>query len=163
MNITLTYSRIDSKEQEVVELNPQEYFDPLEKGENYWDDGVERKFLLEEYLPIDKVQVKWFRITLEHDEMKRIYTCQLLDSDRSTSTHSIDEFGNEEIITQSKIADETWHTVRTQKPLGGQWSTYMDNISSDKMVEGKYANENLITNWTFDETIEFSHAEKKDR
>jgi len=114
------------------------------------------------YLPIDESEVKWFRITQEYNGMKRTDTCQLLGHDCSMSIHTIDEFGNEEITNQSKIAPKTWHTIRTIKPYNGQWSTYMDNIGSDEMVEGKYRNENLITNWSFDETKEFSSIDGKD-
>ena len=162
MKIALTYQRIDEAKPTTIGFAPEDYFDPLEAGETYWEHGVEKNLLLEEYLPIEKGLVKWFIVTHEFRGLSRVTRCQLLGEDLSMSTHTIDEHGNEEIITQSMIAPETWHTVRTLKPHDGFWSTYMDNIGSDKKVDGVYRNDNLITSWSFDETKAFCNVSAKD-
>jgi len=161
MNISISYLCFGENEPETIHFSPENYFDPLEPGENYWEHGIEVHQLAENYLPVEISKVKWFIITKRLNDKKRVSRYQLLNGTDSMSIHTIDEEDNEEIITASKIAPETWHTVRIIKPHNGCWSTYMDNIGSDIEVEGKFRNENLIKNWTYEEMKEFSHVQTK--
>ena len=146
----------------MISLSPEEYFDPLGPGENYWDHGVETNLVKDEYVPVGSEKVKWFIIIEKQYEDKRTFRCQNFDGGSSRSTHTVDENGNEEIITQSLVAPETWHSIRTRKPHDGHWATYMDNISSEIDVDGIYRNDNLMKNWSFEEAKEFSYVESKD-
>jgi len=49
MKITFTYQLVGSCRQHQLEIDPHDYFDPIEDGENYWDHGIEKKIILHEY------------------------------------------------------------------------------------------------------------------
>jgi hypothetical protein len=153
MKITITILRIGHDEPENFIVEPEDYFDPIEPGESYWDCGVESILPKEDGLPVDKSKVKWFIITESNGDRVRRFRYQLLGE--SQSIHVKDEFGNEEIITQSKVSTDTRHTVRSMKPFDGEWTTYMDNVSFEN--EDHHHSENLITSWDFKEAKAFSY------
>jgi len=159
MKISIEYLTVGDKSKKSIQLSPEEFFDALDAGENYWEDGVEKYIFPHEHLSIPVPTLKWIEVTKRQGNLVRTYRCQYLDGDKSMTQHTVSENGDEEIITSSLIAENTYHTTRLIKSSDGVWSTYVDSIDSDVEVGGKYDSKNLIKSWLFDELKEFSNVQ----
>lgn len=156
IKIKISYVTFQNSEVKDIYLKPEEYFDSLEEGENYWDDGIDKFIFPHEYLNISVSSLKWLTIIVSKGKEKRISRCQYLDGDNVTMNHSVDENGEEEIILSAKISEQSYHTTRILKPKSKSWAVYVDSIDSDVQIEGKYNSINLCKNWSFEELKSFS-------
>lgn len=161
MKIHFTYLKIDEIDAHFFELSPNEYFDPLEENESYWDHGIEKYPFSHEYLSIPPEKLKWLIVTVSENDLNKVYRCQFLDGDKNMMQHTVDEYNNEEIILSVKIAWGKWHTTRLIKPAGESWAVYVDTIDSDDKINEKYYSYKLIKNWDFEELKAFSNKHPK--
>ena len=162
MKITFTYQVAGESQTRTKQLGPDDYYDPINPRENYWDDGIEKFIFPHEYIETPVEQLKWLTVLVAAGNKSRISRCQYLDGDKVSMHHSIDENGEEEIILSAQLPDKSWHTTRILKPPLGSWAAYVDSIDSDVVVEGKYPSKNLCEKWTFDELKGFSGIYPKD-
>lgn len=110
MKITFTYQLIGCCQQHQLEIDPHDYFDPIEDGENYWDHGIEKKIFPHEYLDellyINPDQIKWIVVRESRGNQTRISRVQYLDGDCATMQHVIDENKEEKIILGALVDSE---------------------------------------------------------
>lgn len=156
MKITITYQVEGEKEPRRIDLDPIDYFDPIDSKENYWDDGVEKFIFPHEYVETPVIQLKWLTVRVALRNKTRISRCQYIDGDNAMMHHTIDEDGGEEIIISTHLQDQSWHTTRILKPPARSWAIYVDSIDPDVPVEGKYHSNNLCKKWSFAELKGFA-------
>ena len=142
----------------MVEMAPEEYFDPLGEGESFWNDGIEKYVFPHEYVNVPVEDLKWLTVCVSELGSRRVDRCQYLNGADVMMQHSIDENEDEELILSTKISDQDYHTTRIRKPSSKSWAVYYDRIDSDVMEGGKYATKELVTNWTSDEIKAFSEV-----
>ncbi|MHC4117742.1 MAG: hypothetical protein ACYSWO_09575 [Planctomycetota bacterium] len=155
MNISVEYQLIGCSRQYRFNIAPEDYFDPIEKGENYWDHGVDKKFFLHEYLNIDPDQVKWIVACESRGTQRRIRRVQYLDGDRATMEHVVDEHGEERIILGAFVDCEESHIIHLLKKPGRAWSVVHNSLGSEAITDGEYESKDLCKQWTYEELEEF--------
>ncbi|NTW16608.1 MAG: hypothetical protein HGA41_04005 [Syntrophaceae bacterium] len=72
---------------------------------------------------------------------------QLIDGLKSLMTHSVESDGSEEIIHQTEISPQCWHTIRTLKQAGKSWAVVMNNVTNDQPGQ-PVGNHNFCGNWS---------------
>ena len=136
-------------------LPPEEYFDPLEPGENYEADGVPRYNHTWQNLDVPLSCLKW---TLERRSGTTDDTSirtQYMDDGRSWMTHRSDPDGYEEIIHSTQIDDCRCHILRTCRTAGGGWVVHLNSVIEDQ-DDGSQREEQLDHPWSFDEAMRYS-------
>ena len=154
MKIEIQYLLLGSDKPSYLAPKPEDYFDPVEHDENFWDDGVEKNIFPHEHIGIEPSKLKWLIIRQKNGSNTRITRNQYLDGDDSMMTHTKDEFGAEEIIYSRKIGD-AYEIVRILKPTDQSWSVTYNVIASDVKTDDIYPTDNLTKNWSFDELKDF--------
>lgn len=152
MEITITYCLLAETVSREMKLTPEQYYDPLEAGENYWDDGIERCVFPYRYLDFEPEEIKWVIARVSHEERVRYWRVQHLNGDKAMMQHVVDENAEEEIILSTLLPNGDWHSARILKPQGACWAVTRLAIDKDESGESK----NLVANWSFDELKAFS-------
>ncbi len=62
MLIVITYQTSNNQEPFVIEMAPEEYFDPLGEGESFWNDGIEKYVFPHEYVDVPVEDLKWLTV-----------------------------------------------------------------------------------------------------
>jgi hypothetical protein len=156
MNILVEYQLVGCSRRHRLKISPQDYFDPIEEGQNYWDHGIEKKIFLHEYLKVDPDQIKWIVAHESKGSQKRIRRAQYLDGDNVTMEHIVDENKEEQINLGARLPDsEEWHVIRMVKRPGKAWSVIFNEIGSDIPIDGEFESTDLCKQWTYEELEEF--------
>jgi len=156
MNISIEYLLIGCSKRRRLNISPQDYFDPIEEGENYWDHGFEKNLFLHEYLNVDPDQIKWIVECQSKGSQKRIRRAQYLDGDCVTMEHIVDENKEEQINLGAFLVDsEEWHVIRLLKKPGKAWSVVLNILGSDVPIDGEFESTDLCKQWTYEELEEF--------
>lgn len=155
MKITFTYQLVGSCEQHRLEIDPHDYFDPIEDDENYWDHGINKKLFLHEYLDINPGQIKWIVARLSKGNQTRIRRAQYLDGERVTMEHIINENREERIILGALVDSKRGHNIHLLKKHGRAWSVVYNSLDSDEVIDGKFESTDLCKQWTYEELEDF--------
>lgn len=132
-----------------IDLNPEEYFDPLEPGETYSGNGVERFTHAYQYTRHSPDELKW-TVLEGAPEPGSIIRTQFLDGRRSMMTHRSDANGYEEIIHSTELGGASILIIRTIKLSGQAWSVAMSNYSvNDSIGEDRHVG------WSSEERVAF--------
>jgi hypothetical protein len=132
-----------------IELSPDDYFDPLDPGENYEANGIPRWDHAYQYTGHTADEVKW--TVLENGPKKgSIVRTQFLDGRRSMMTHRADADGYEAIIHFTAIGEAGLLIVRTVKQPGQAWAVVMSNYSINHSI-----GESKQVGWSFEEMQAF--------
>ena len=156
MEIRLMYQLADDGEPRELAIAPEDYFDPIENNDSYWDDAVERCLFLHDYLDTDPARLRWIVARLSDSGRVRLRRALYLDGCDVTMEHLVEEDGDEEIILGTLLPDGDWHIVRVRRPRDGAWTVTMNSLAGDEPVNGKYPSRDLCKNWSFEELIAFS-------
>src|SRR5688572_19076776 len=122
MDIRIRYQRRDEATPRVLELSPEEYFDPLNPGETLSVRSV--PWLLDTYQdPSHRVE-ELGRTVLEITDGAAFWRVQTqsIDRMRSLMHQSQQSDGSEEIIHQTELGPLCWHIIRTLKEAGKTWT-----------------------------------------
>ena len=155
MEVSLTYQLHDHGEPQKLELSPADFFDPLEAGESFWDDAVERHLLLHEYLGVEPARVKWMVARVSDGGRTRLTRAQYLDGDNVLMQHTVDEHQGEEIILSTRLPTGESHTIRVLKPGDASWSVTANMLIHDASVDDQPSITDLCRGWTFEERKTF--------
>lgn len=158
MKIQLTYQLAAGGDPIRSDVTPEEFFDPLDHGETYWDNGVQRYVFLHEHLGIEPEKLKWVVARLTAGEGIRIQRAQYLDGDNVTLQHTVDEDQEEELIVSTALPDDQWNVVRLLKSPGDTWKMTLNDLVRDP-AEGMPSGSDLCKGWTFEERKAFSFPE----
>src|SRR4051794_15335724 len=141
MDIRIRYQRRDEATPRVLELLPQDYFDPLDPGETLSVRSVPRLLDTYEYTPHRAEELRWTVVEITDGAAFWRVRTQLLDGMRSLMHHSQESDGSEEIIHQTELGPNCWHTTRTLKQPGKAWTVVMNSLRVERpthFAESRY-------------------------
>lgn len=156
MKIHIEFLRHDETLPRVLELSPEEYFDPLDEGEELSVNSVPKHLEEFTYTGFGAEDLRWAVLDISDGTVFKRIRSQFLDGLKSLMTHSLDSEGREEIIHQTEISPYCWHTVRTLREPGNSWAVVMNNIIKDH-PDQPYENLNFCGEWTFDQMKAFGN------
>jgi len=130
--IRIRYLRRDETSPRVLELTPNEYFDPLDPGETLSVRSVEKHWNAHAYTPHTPDELRWTILEItEGSTFWRVRT-QLLDGMRSLMHHSQEADGSEEIIHSTELGPGCWHSIRTLRLPGKAWAVVMNSLTVEQ-------------------------------
>lgn len=153
-NVTIQYQTHDGEVPIVLQLEPSQYYDPLDDvADTYESDGVPKFTSPDQYVPVDIDDLKYVLIVEPDTTGCRETRVQYLDGLQSHCIHSIWADGTEELIHSTDISPNMYHIIRTQKDRNGFWSVVMNvyghNFDEVPAVDhlGRYNWEQLRDFW----------------
>lgn len=158
MDITITYCLVGETESRELKLTPEQYYDPLEQGENYWDDGIERCAFPHGYLDLEPEAMKWVYARVSNGDRCRLSRVQFLNGEKVIIQHEVRENEEEEIILSTLLPNGEYHCARILKPQGGSWTVVRLALDRDDVDinSGNMGSTNLIVGRRFEELKLFS-------
>lgn len=154
MQIQIRYQHRDRPSSEVINLSPDEYFDPIDEGEFLSVRSMARFQEGYRYTPFRPNELKWIILEItDGAEFWKIRT-QYLDGERSLMHHSQSSDGSEEIIHQIWFSIERYQTIRTQKEPGKQWTVVMNHLGVEA-PNGLASEQDYLGRWSWDELLAF--------
>jgi hypothetical protein len=154
MEIKITYFLKKEQETRTINLSPEEYFDPLEPGETFEENGVPTYQYTFDYIGCSANELKWSIEKISSSKGTRILRSQYLDGDRSMMEHIIDPDGSEEIIHSNQIEKDKWHIIRTYKSSNGSWSVIRNGLI-DETSKAKQMSTEYEGDWSYEELKNF--------
>lgn len=131
IQVKITYKRRHDDEPYRLELRPEEYFDPLEPGENYREDGIPKYFNTWEYLDLPLNELEWTIEEIRGTTEDRIIRTEFLKDSLNWMSHRKDQSGFEEIIHNTEIASNVSHIIRTHRDDEGFWTVNINVVHYD--------------------------------
>ncbi len=131
IQIKLMYKKRDDNIPVSIQLEPEAYFDRLESGENYQEDGVPKYNDAWEYLDVPVSELEWIMEEISGTTEDGIIRTELLKDGVNWMTHRKDESGYEEIIHNTEISPNISHIIRTHKDDEGIWTVNTNMVFYD--------------------------------
>jgi hypothetical protein len=132
MEIRIRYQLRTEPTPRLLELSPEDYFDPLDPGQTLSVRSIPRLLDTYQYTPYRADELCWTVVEIcDGASFWRVRT-QLLDGMRSLMHHSQQSDGSEEIIHATELGPQCWHTIRTLKQPGRSWAVVVNSL----LVEG---------------------------
>lgn len=122
IQIRITYKVRNVLSSRSIELSPEDYFDPLEEGENYQEDGTPKYNHTWQYLNKAVDELEWVIEEVSGTTEDRIIRTEFLKDGINWMIHRRDKSGYEEIIHNTEIASNISHIIRTHKASEGIWT-----------------------------------------
>jgi hypothetical protein len=154
MDIRIRYQRRDEATPRVLELSPEEYFDPLDPGETLSVRSVPRLLDTYQYTPHPAEELRWTIVEITDGATFWRVRTQFLDGMRALMHHSQESDGSEEIIHQSELCSGCWHTIRTLKEAGKTWTVVMDSLTVERPVHLDESRD-CCESWSFEDLQRF--------
>ena len=154
MDIEIRYLSKKTQEVQTLRLSPEEYFDPLEPGETFEEDGIPAYQYAFDYIGCSADELKWSIEKISGSKGTRLVRSQYLDGDRSMMEHVIDPDGSEEIILSNEIEKDKWHIIRIRKSPNGSWSVIRNGLI-DETPQAKQINTDYEGDWQYEEMVNF--------
>jgi hypothetical protein len=154
MKILIEYLQRDEATPRVLELSPEEYFDPLDEGEELSISSIPKYCSVFVYTGLAACDLLWTVLEISDGTAFWRVRTQFLDGLKSQMTHSVDSDGTEEIIHQTEISPQCWHTIRTLREPGNSWALVMNNVTNDQQGQ-PVENLNFCGDWSFDQMKAF--------
>jgi len=164
MDIEIKYKLVDNEEVEQIKLTPEIYFDPLNKNENFEDDGVPRFQKVKKYLtdhdnsfPVEKLEFAIIEIRNSIKSDHKI-TTNYFGHGKSEVIYRKDKDGYELIIQSIKVTINCIHLSRMErKDNNSDWKisssiglNYEKENTDDEVwysaTNGEFINQVLIKN-----------------
>lgn len=142
MKIRISY-KVKNDLTKFVDLVSEEYFDPLDKDENYEDHGIAKFDHAEEYLEISPENLEWTEIEITKTKTSHSIRKQYSADGKSWMCHRKDLDGYEEIIVMSQLSDLEVNVVRIHKKENGNWQIKYNGIITD-LADGSQKEKNLF-------------------
>lgn len=120
--IEISYKLRDGNTPVVLHLTPEQYYDTVEAGESYENDGVPRFDHAWQYLgiPIDRFDWTVLRLSGVMDSWVR--RTDFFCKGRSWLLHRSDADGYEELIHNTELQDGSTHIIRIHRTPDGAWA-----------------------------------------
>src|SRR5262249_33987142 len=93
MEIQITYQTWESDEPVRMRLAPEDYFDPVEPGETYEENGIAKYNETWEYLSVPRASLKWSSERRSGTWFDTTFATQYMNGGRSWLTHRADPDG----------------------------------------------------------------------
>ena len=154
MEIRIRYQRRDEVTARVLELSPEDYFDPLNPGETLSVRSVPRLLDTWEYTPHRPEELRWIVVEITDGESFWRVRTQLIDGMRVLMHHFQESDGSEEIIHSTELGPCCWHTIRTLKQAGQTWTVVLDSLTVERPVSFTDSRD-FCESWTLEELKEF--------
>lgn len=144
MKIEIHYFKNSENEPGILELTPEEYFDPLdeEENENFEDHGCAKFNHAEEYLYLNAADLKWTDIRIHGT--KNDYNIR---TEYYKGLHSMwyrkEADGSEEICLITQISESETHIARIYKTIETDWRVVMNALAED-LPDGTNKDTNLL-------------------
>ena len=145
MRIEIHYVRRWTSELQVMALSPDEYFDPVEQGESYEEDGIPKHNHAEGYLGLPISQLIWTEIHVMGTSEDHIIRTEYSETGKATMIHRLDADGYEEMIHFTQLTRASCHIIRTWKRGSGGWSVCLNSLIED-MPDGSQREESFDIN-----------------
>jgi hypothetical protein len=158
MEIRIRYQRRDETTPRVLELSPEEYFDPLNPGEPLMVRSVPKFLDTYQYTPLGPDELRWTEAEITDGAAFWRVRTLLLDGMRSLMHHSQESDGSEEIIHQTELGPQVWHTVRTLKQAGKAWTVVMNSLTVERRAHFAESRD-YCELWSFEELKAFGNVE----
>ncbi len=130
MNITIRYLERGQPEPTSLNLAPVDYFDPLDPGENWEDDGVPRFNHAVDYLPTG-LDLAWTELE-ESADAGLTRTREVISADHLvTHWHRTDPGGSEELCICSQLSPDTTHITRLCRGASEPWQLAFISVITD--------------------------------
>lgn len=141
MKIQICY-KVRDEDEKFINLTAKEYFDSLDKEENFEDDGIPKFNHAEEYLNIPTKILEWTAIRISEAKVAHSIRTQFFDNGKSWMTYRKDLDGYEEIILSSRLNDSDDNVVRIRKNSDVSWqvntnvviTTLADGSQTEKRI-----------------------------
>jgi len=136
MRIVLTYQRKDSDRVETLALTPEEYYDPIEPGESYERDVIEKFWMSCEYVHADESELRCIDIAI-YTGTEHLIRTQRTDyhsnGDSSVVYHTErNEDGSlrwEELIVATEFGPRLSHTLRLYRTeKSRRWTMTLNSL-----------------------------------
>jgi hypothetical protein len=148
MEIEIVYQTWESDQPARLKLSPEAYFDPLEPGDTYQENGIPRYNETWQYLDVPRSRLKWACERRSGTWFDTTFLTQYLDSGRSWLTHRVDPDGYEEMIHVTQLDDSTCHIIRTVKPAAAaRWAVCLNSVIHDQ-DDGSQKEQRFDEPWT---------------
>jgi hypothetical protein len=158
MEIHIRYLLRNEATPRVLELSPEDYFDPLDPGETLSIRSVPRLLDPYQYTPHRADELCWTVVEVtDRESFWRVRT-QLIDGKRVFMHHSQESDGSEELIHSTDLGPLCWHTIRTLKQPGKQWAVVMNSLTVERPVHFAESR-NLCESRSFEELKEFGSVQ----
>lgn len=131
IQIRITYKKRKDPSLSSIDLNPEEYFDPLVEGENYQEAGIPKYNHTWEYLNEVINELEWTIEEISGTNEDRTIRTEFLTGGVNWMIHRKDKSGYEEIIHNTEIAANISHVIRTQKESEGFWTVNTNVVYYD--------------------------------
>jgi hypothetical protein len=132
MEIRIRFQRRDEATPRVLELSPEDYFDPLNPGETLSVKSVPRLLDTYQYTTHRAEELCWTVVDISDGESFWRVRTQLIDGMHALMHHTQQSDGSEEIIHATKLGPFCWHTFRTLKQPGKTWAIVLNSLSIDR-------------------------------
>jgi len=128
----------------MLELTPEEYFDPLdeEEDENFEDHGCPKFNHAEEYLQLNTNDLKWSDIRIQGTKNDYNIRTEYYKGIHSM-WHRKEANGNEEICLITQISESQTHIARIYKTKDTDWREVMNALVED-FPDGSQRDNNLL-------------------
>jgi hypothetical protein len=148
MELEIVYQTWDSDTPLKLRLAPEDYFDPVEPGETYEDNGIPRYNETWHYLDVPRERLKWSSERRSGTWFDTTFLTQYLDGGRSWLTHRVDPDGYEEMIHVTQLDHRTCHILRTVKLVAAvRWAVCLNSVIVDQ-EDGSQTEQRFDEPWT---------------
>lgn len=146
MKIVIYYLLENESEVATVYLDPAEYCDPLEDGETFEDDGIERFSYAYEYLDIPVAEIRWTVLYIRRASSWRRIRTQMLAGDSAMLSHREDSDGYQELLHTVQLSATDCHITRIFRRPEIGWCACYDAIITD-LPDGSQAEKRFDATW----------------
>jgi hypothetical protein len=159
MRVRITYQRRDETTPRALELSPDEYFDPLDEGEVLSVRSVSIHQDAFAYTGHRSEELWWTVLEITDGRASWHVRTQLLDGLRSLMTHSREADGSEEIIHQTELRPQCWHTIRTLREPGRMWTVVMNSLTVEQpgLLD---ESQDFCAGWSFEQLKGFGDMDR---
>lgn len=128
MKIEIHYQTLTNPKSQIVELKPEEYFDPIEENETFEADGIPKFNFTEEYLDISVQDLQWTDILIQGTDHDHNLRTTYYKGGHSM-WHSKNTDGTEEMCIATQISESELNIVRMSKTLNSSWKIVFNILS----------------------------------
>lgn len=146
MKIEINYLLENETEPATIHVDAEYYYDPLEDGETFEEDGIERYPHAYQYLDVPVARIRWTVLTVRGTSSWMRIRAQMLAGDAAMLSHREDSDGYQELLHSVQLSESECHITRIVKRRGSGWFNCYDGIISDQ-PDGSQAEKRFDATW----------------
>jgi hypothetical protein len=132
MRIVLTFKERGERKPQVRTMTPEEYFDPLEPGETYSEEGVPKFNNLEEYIGLEPGFLEWIQVRVTDQLASRLVRTDYSPSGLNFLTYVREECEDEptyeELIINNQLDHNVCNIMRISRSDLEAWACHVNTI-----------------------------------